>query len=107
MVVRPELYPWSSYHQHALGKKISLLTEHDCYLKLGDSASKRQQSYLKLCKQYLSDDDTSLIRTSVNKAWVLGGNRFKQQIESQLGVSVFPKERGGDRKSMKYQQSKG
>ena len=106
MVVRPELYPWSSYHQHALGKTINLLTEHDCYLKLGDSASKQQQSYLKLCKRYLSDNEASLIRSSVNKAWVLGDDRFKQQIERQLGVSVSPKARGGDRKSINY-QSKG
>jgi putative transposase len=46
----------------------------------------------------LSDDEASLIRASVNKAWILGDDRFKQKIERQLGVSVSPKARGGDRK---------
>jgi putative transposase len=55
----------------------------------------------------LSDDEASLIRASVNKAWILGDDRFKQQIERQLGVSVSPKARGGDRKSIKYQKNKG
>ena len=41
MVAKPESYPWSSYHQHALGKHIKLLTEHICYLNFGDSPQTR------------------------------------------------------------------
>ena len=42
------------------------------------------------------------IRDAINKAWVLGDDRFKKQIEKQAGRRVSPMVRGGDRKSEKY-----
>jgi putative transposase len=43
------------------------------------------------------------IRDATHKAWVLGDNRFKAQIEAQTGRRVSPQQRGGDRKSAAYQ----
>ncbi|MGY0638931.1 MAG: hypothetical protein ACW7DW_18525, partial [Paraglaciecola chathamensis] len=42
------------------------------------------------------------IRDATYKAWVLGENRFKQQIEEQTGRRVVPLARGGDRKSKSF-----
>ncbi len=42
------------------------------------------------------------IRETTNKAWVLGGERFKKQIESQTGRRAALTPCGGDRKSEKY-----
>ena len=39
------------------------------------------------------------IRGAINKAWDLGGDRFKQQIEKQTGQRVRQIQRGDDRKS--------
>jgi putative transposase len=41
-----------------------------------------------------------------NKAWVLGNDRFKAQIEAKAGRRAIPLGRGGDRKSAKYRESK-
>jgi len=106
MVEQPELYSWSSYRHNALGRKINLLTEHDCYLSLGDRPEKRQQAYHHLCAKYISEDEANLIRSSVNKAWVLGNDSFKKQVEEQTGILALPKVRGGDRKSEKFQQNR-
>lgn len=41
-------------------------------------------------------------RHAPNKAWVLGSDRFKQQIQKQLERRVEPAARGGDRKSEQF-----
>jgi putative transposase len=42
------------------------------------------------------------IRDATNKGWVLGNNRFQQQVEVATGRIVSPQQRGGDRKSEKF-----
>ena len=44
----------------------------------------------------------SKLKDAINKAWVLGDDRFKKQIEKQAGRRASPMVRGGDRKSEKY-----
>jgi putative transposase len=46
------------------------------------------------------------IRDALNKAWVLGDDRFKQSIENQTGRRASPMRRGGDRKSKAYQANR-
>lgn len=102
MVLQPELYPWSSYHKHALGKPIKLLTEHFCYINLGVSSEKRQQVYQQLCEKALNTKVMNEIREVANKSFVLGDEYFKVRVEALLGRAITPKARGGDRKSAKY-----
>jgi putative transposase len=45
------------------------------------------------------------IRDATNKSWVLGDNRFKQQIEEQTGRRASPLPRGGDKKSKTYKDN--
>lgn len=45
------------------------------------------------------------IRDATNKAWVLGCEKFKQQVEVQTGRRASPQMRGGDRKSEKYKEN--
>ena len=58
--------------------------------------------YLALFEDEVSDLALEEIRNAINKAWVLGDNRFKKQIEKLTGRSAFPNPKGGDRKSAKY-----
>ena len=99
-------YPWSSYQQNVMGKIISLITPHSCYLSLGNTSKERQAAYQGLFEQSISDEKLKEIRDSVNKSWVLGDPRFKAQIETQLARRVTPLGRGGDRKSEKYKSNK-
>lgn len=95
-------YPWSSYHYNALGEKNSLLTPHQTYQALGRSKTKRQLSYRALFDSQVSNTEIDDIREATNKAWVLGNDRFKEQIEKLSGRQVKPKARGGDRRSRNF-----
>jgi putative transposase len=46
------------------------------------------------------------IRDATHKAWVLGNNRFKQQIEVQAGRRASPLPNGGDRKSKVFENQR-
>jgi putative transposase len=50
----------------------------------------------------LGESVVNEIRDATNKAWVLGGDRFKEKIQRQLERRVEPARRGGDRKSQRY-----
>lgn len=104
MVDHPVDYPWSSYQANAEGKSIMLLTPHEQYVQLGDTFTERRSRYVGLFDAYLSDNTLELIRTSTNKAWALGSERFKRQVETQINRRVEPVSRGGDRKSKKFRE---
>jgi len=106
MVEHPAEYPWSSYHGNALNKEITLLRHHYIYQALGNSESERKQAYNALFQQHIPELALKDIRDATNKAWVLGDDRFKAQIELQTGRRASPQTWGGDRKSGVYRQSK-
>lgn len=102
MVGHPAEYPWSSYQKNAIGKPISLLTPHSCYQSLGKTEQERQSAYRGLFDEIIPEHTLEEIRDALNKAWVLGDDRFKKQIEKQAGRRASPMKRGGDRKSKAY-----
>ncbi|PHR84095.1 MAG: transposase [Colwellia sp.] len=104
MVAHPAKYPWSSYQGNALDKKIELLTAHHCYEVLGHNTESRKVAYRTLFKAHIPKLKLAEIRDATNKAWVLGDNRFKEQIEQQTGRRSSPQMRGGDRKSKEYKE---
>ena len=85
-----------------MGKSIELLTPHVCYQSLGKNDKKRQKIYKSLFNQEIPDYTLKEIRDAINKAWVLGDDRFKKQIEKQAGRRSSPMVQEGDRKSEKY-----
>ena len=106
MVNDPAEYPWSSYQKNALGKLIELVTPHACYQSLGKTDKERRNTYRALFQNRLPDHILMDIRNAINKAWVLGDDGFKKQIEQQAGRRASPLQRGGDRKSVQYNQEK-
>lgn len=106
MVQHPGEYPWTSYHCNALNKHIQLITPHLCYNALGEDINTRREAYRKLFEQYISVLTLEEIRTATNKAWVLGDDRFKQQIELATGRRTSPLLQGGDRKSKSFQANR-
>ncbi|MFC3150878.1 transposase [Litoribrevibacter euphylliae] len=105
MVQHPAEYPWSSYQGNALGKPISLLTPHPCYLQLGHTPAAQQQRYRSLFTHQIPNWTIDQINTATNKEWVLGNHRFKDYIEQQTGRQTEPKPKGGDRRSANWQRS--
>ena len=104
MAKHPADYPWSSYRFNALGQENTLLTPHDEYVQLGNNAALRQQRYRDLFSHHITQHTLTEIRQATNKAWILGGQHFKDNIEQQLNRQIQPLPRGGDRKSAAYRE---
>jgi len=98
----PSDYPWSSYHHNALGTDSNMISPHDEYLLLGQTAEQRQQAYRRLFDHDLSTQAVTEIAQATNKAWIIGSRQFKANIEQQIARRAEPSERGGDRRSPEY-----
>ncbi|MFT5372283.1 MAG: putative transposase [Lysobacterales bacterium] len=81
MLDHPADYLWSSYRANALGKQISLLTPHECYLSLGHSSEERQAAYSALFKTNISDSTLKQIRDAVNSHVLVLKNTDKKQLK--------------------------
>lgn len=102
MVEHASDYPWSSYRYNAMGKDIQLIAPHSEYLKLGVNNEERQEVYRSLFSGRMVEKELSEIREATNKAWVLGSDYFKTQIEKKTGRRSTSLGRGGDRKSKEF-----
>jgi putative transposase len=58
------------------------LTAHEGYLRLGRNEAERQSTYRELFQATISGNDLSEIRACTHKGWALGGERFKERIET-------------------------
>ena len=104
MVARASEYPWSSYQGNALGKPVQLLAVHPMYEQLGKTDEERQSAYRALFRGRMPERDLVAIREATNKAWALGNEQFKAQIEAETGRRTAPLGRGGDRKSVAFRE---
>ena len=98
----PGEYPWSSYRHNAMDMKIKLITEHDEYIRLGESRAARIKSYRALFKSELLASCLEEIRLCVNKGWVTGNDKFRRVIEETLNRKVYDCKWGGDRRSKEF-----
>lgn len=102
MVTHPGHYRWSSYRAHAEGYKNRLIRDHALYTALATSDKGRRAAYRALCAQHIDVGTLSEIREMTHSGWVLGSDRFKDEIEINLQRRVRPSPRGGDRRSEGY-----
>ena len=105
MVGHPAEYPWSSYRGNALGDNDKLLTPHPLFVALGASVDERQAAYRALFETHFDEKTLEEVRASINKAWVLGSEHFRNIIAAQLNRRASPLPKGGDRKSEKQRKS--
>jgi putative transposase len=94
MVLHPREYPWSSYCVNAEAKASDLITPHEEYIALADSNQSRRQAYRELFNTNLDSDVMNDIRTSTNGNFVLGSDRFKEEISTMLKRRVVPARAG-------------
>lgn len=83
-----------------------LVTPHPLYQQLGKTEPDRQEAYRALFRGRMPERDLAAIREATNKAWVLGDDRFKAQIEAKTGRRPAPMGRGGDRKSAAFRKGR-
>lgn len=99
MVTSPVSYPWSSYAYNVQGRPDDLIRSHRLYDALGAHAEVRQHAYRELFTTQIDEETLGDIREATNKAWVLGNERFKDEIEQASQRRTRPLTRGGDRRS--------
>ena len=85
MVKHPGEYPWSSYVHNAQGFVNALIRPHALYKRLGRSIQKRQAAYRELFRYELDPGLVDEIRSATNGGYVLGSERFQQEIATMLG----------------------
>ncbi len=94
MVEYPEDYRWSSYRANAQGDSNKLVTPHFMYQELGLTQTERQSNYRELFRFNLEPGLVDEIRRATNGNFVLGNNRFKEEIGKTLGRRVKPGKAG-------------
>jgi len=100
-VTDPAEYPWSSYRHPALGEpgpNADGLTPPPESLQLGRNPPERQRAYRQLFHTAMALADLADIRDCSHKVWALGGERFKEHIESLAKRRATSKELGRPRK---------
>lgn len=98
MVARPEDYPWSSFRHNALGISDDQISPHELFLGLGSERAARVEAYRRLFDIDPLDTEIAAIRGATNAGWVLGNERFKDEIErlAQRRGSPLPRGRKKD-----------
>lgn len=84
MVDHPAEYLWSSYRTNAQGETEELLTPHEVYEHLGHEPSERQRAYRELFRYELDPGLVDEIRSATNGNYVLGTERFQEEVERML-----------------------
>jgi putative transposase len=88
IVRHPRQYRWSSYRANAEGNANELIRPHEQYRRLGRSAAARQEAYRALFDAAPDDVVVADIRQATNGGFVLGSERFAQEIARTLGRRV-------------------
>lgn len=99
LVGEPAEYPWSSYRRNALCQRDDLITEHEIYRRLGETAADRATAYSALCRERLVPASLNAIREATNKAWALGAKEFSAEVEKCAGRPATPRRRGRPKKN--------
>jgi REP-associated tyrosine transposase len=104
LVAGPGEYPWSSYGANALGRFDPLVTWHSLYLGLGTEPKTRRAAYRTLFQAAIDRFTLCTIREATNKGWVLGTDRFRDEVTKVLNRRAQPSPKGGDRRSRDYRE---
>lgn len=75
-------YPWSSHRHYAGVHRDPLVTEHECYLRLGRTPSECRQAYGELFSAGIPHQDLESIRFCLNKGRPLGSDDFRARISA-------------------------
>ncbi len=83
-------YAWSSHRHYIDGHEDPLLTEHECFLRMGPTASERMGAYRRLCSENANDEIVDYLRAAIHRGQTLGrrrhsrGTRAPEPAASQL-----------------------
>lgn len=102
-----EDYPWSSFHHHSGAQHSDLIVDHSLYENLGEDPDERGHAYNRLFRYAFDPGLLDYISETVQLGRVLGGDRFKDQIEQIANHRVRPLKRGRPRKEVASDEPSG
>lgn len=105
IVTSPEEYRWSSYRANAMGEENALIEYHSEFRGLGQTDAERQEAYVHLFNNGLSNQMLRDIRFATNSSWILGTEKFSKKIEKIVNRRLGPLQKGGDHKSEIFKKS--
>ena len=94
MVEQPGDYKWSSYRANGEGQPDPLLVSHPDYVRLGSTDEARRENYRALFKAHLDPELLTEIRRATNGNFVLGNERFQEEVAQMLKRRVVPGKSG-------------
>jgi putative transposase len=94
MVSHPRDHLWSSYRVNAEGNRCGLITPNAQLLSLGATEALRRHAYRGLFDAHLECERIDDIRRSTNGNFILGDDRFKEEIATMLKRRVSPGKAG-------------
>jgi putative transposase len=98
MTGNPAHYPWSSYGHHIGAKPDPLITDHAIYWALGNTPFDREAAYRNLVEQGITQEEVRAIRDATNTGWILGAEKFRENIARQTSRRVSPAKKGRPKK---------
>jgi len=84
MVEHPRKYRWSSYRANAEGSPNDLVIPHEQFRRLGRNDQARREAYRALFRADLDEEAMNEIRQATNGGFVLGDERFQEQVARML-----------------------
>lgn len=90
MAEHPADYVWSSYRANGQGETNLVITPHEQYIALGNSRQERQRVYRDLFRGHMEPSLVKEIRAATNGNYVLGNDRFRDEVATILGKRVSP-----------------
>jgi putative transposase len=95
-----EEYKYSSVHKNLFNKQDPLVTYNHLYKELGFTQSQRIEKYSKIFFSEVSLNIQNFIVDSLAKQSVTGSVDFIKNLEEQIGMSLFCKQRGRPKKQI-------
>ncbi len=84
MVDDPMDYSWSSHRHNCGGKQDDVVTHHALYRALGNTPVTRARAYRYLFQFHINDEDLTRVRKCARQGNILGGRRFKKEIQKMM-----------------------
>ncbi len=84
IVTDPAEYRWSSYSSKIGQNKLEWLDYDPCYLDLSPSEETRAANYSDWVKRRIPTGELELIRKSLQRGQLTGGDRFIDEVEGKL-----------------------
>lgn len=91
-------YKWSSFPHHSGATQSDLILDHRIYLELGDTEEERCNAYNQLFRYKFDSRLQDFIAETISVGHILGGDRFKDEIERIANHRVRPLKRGRPKK---------